>query len=474
MLLHSQLAQSSSAAVVTLLPPGDDLPEVSGVNLYLYRVMESAFLRNQSWPGDRVTPPSAQPALSLELFYLLTPLGKKPADDVSDQGDDAHTMLGVAMRTFQENPILNDAHLPGFDADLVLPAFLQNSFDRVKISLVTTSLDDISKIWATINKPYRLSVAYEVSLVQIAPTAPPPSGRGIVLSTGLQVVTIAAPRLSTLTPSAGALAHLSGGAVAPNALTIQGFGMSFPGRTPIARVGGQVVTVNAAPAPTDQSLAITLPVSLDAGPQADVTVTLIGRTSLPLTFNVTPWIASLTPVRTAIDGASPKLTLSGSGFTAAPQAVRFELASTPPPASPPDPVLVTVTAFDAGGSDSKATVTIPVSLVNGTYNVRLVLADAGPSVSNTRVLEVIPLIAAPILVAVVLSGLKQVHQLTINGTRLNGSDVRVILDGASYQTGQNLNTAQLVLTLGRQLDPGPHTVAVQADGRTSHEVNLVV
>ena len=98
-LLHNQLALISTSSEVTLLPPGDTLPEVSGVNLYLYRVIESPFTKNRPWPGDRATPPSNQPALGLQLFYLLTPLGKKPDDASFSQGDDAHTMLGVAMLT---------------------------------------------------------------------------------------------------------------------------------------------------------------------------------------------------------------------------------------------------------------------------------------------------------------------------------------------------------------------------------------
>ena len=113
MLLHSQLVRVSPSAVVTLLPPGDDLPAVSGVNLYLYRAVESPSTKNQPWPGDRATSPSARPALGLQLSYLLTPLGTRPDDASHQLGDDAHTMLGVAMLTLQEHPILNDVHIPG-------------------------------------------------------------------------------------------------------------------------------------------------------------------------------------------------------------------------------------------------------------------------------------------------------------------------------------------------------------------------
>ena len=46
MLLHSQLTKVLSSAIVSVLPPGDTLPDVSGVNLYLYRVDESPMTRN--------------------------------------------------------------------------------------------------------------------------------------------------------------------------------------------------------------------------------------------------------------------------------------------------------------------------------------------------------------------------------------------------------------------------------------------
>lgn len=466
-LLKSQLTKVSTSAVVTLLPPGDSLPDGSGVNLYLYRVIENAQTRNISWPGDRVTPPSDQPALGLQLSYLLTPLGTKPAPD-SDLGDDAHTMLGMAMLTLREHPILNDVHLPDFDADKVLPDFLLNSYEQIKMTLLPTSLEELSKIWATINQPYRLSVAYEVSMVQLTPPPPPKVDAGIVLSTGVEVITLDPPRLSEIIPSNGALARMVGTTLTPNQLRINGFGMSFPGQTPIVKVNGQLVSVSAAPAPTDTALTVTLPTDLDAGPLVDVSVTLNGRTSLPLVFNVQPWLTSLTPIRSALDPtrgpADLKLTLHGIGFTAAPAAVRFEGTGAPS----------SVTIFDAGGGDSQATVTIPPGLLNGVYKVRLVLNDADNSVTNLRTLEIIPRVDSPVGLAVINVGGKDVHRLTINGARLNGGDVRLLLDGGIFQLGSNANAAQLLVTLGRLLDAGTHRVAVNVDGQTSRTVTFEV
>jgi uncharacterized protein DUF4255 len=466
MLLHSQLVTVSSSAVVTLLPPGDTLPAVSGVNLYLYSVAESPSTKNRPWPGDRVTAPSTRPALGLQLSYLLTPLGIRPDDASFQLGDDAHMMLGVAMLTLQEHPILNDVHIPGFDADTVLPAFLPNSYEQIKVTLAPTNLEELSKIWATINQPYRLSVAYEVSLVQLTPTPPPPVSGGIVLSTGVDVVTLDAPRLTGLTPSIGALAHIDGGgAVVANDLVIGGFGFSFPGQAPLVRVGGQLVTIRTTPVPTNTALTVILPIDLDAGPQADTRVTLNRRTSTPLVFTVSPWLADVTPIRTALDPTRPadlRLTLRGNGFTATPQAVRFE----GPGGS------TNVTTFDPGGSDAQAMVAIPTTLANGIYNVRIVLNDPAQSVSNSRTLEVMPRLDSPIALAVVTVGENSVHQLTLNGARLNGNDVRLVIDGVTYQVGPNANAAQVVYTLGRLLSAGSHSVAVNVNGQMSRSVVL--
>jgi hypothetical protein len=394
-------------------------------------------------------------ALGLQLFYLLTPLGTRPEPD-SAVGDDAHLTLGAAMQTLHEHPVLNDAHLPGFDADAVLPDFLRDSFEQVKVMLMPVGLDELSKIWSTINQPYRLSVAYEVSLVELTPTPPPPVGGGIVASTGVTVITLDPPRLTKLIPAGGALARIVAGAVTPNELRITGFGLSFPGQTPIVRVGGQPAPIASAPPPTDQALTVALPASLEAGPQVDARVTLNQRTSLPLPFLVSPWLASLTPIRTALE-ANATLTLHGSGF-ASPQAVRLD---------GPGGVTTSITAFQPGGDATQVGVALPAGLVNGLQSVRLVLNDG--SATNPRTLEVIPRVDQA---AVALVG--TVHRVTVTGARLNGASVRLILDGVTYQIGANASASQVVHLLGRRLSPGTHRVAVNIDGCLSHTIELGV
>ena len=458
-----------TTAQVSLVPPGEALPTGLGVNLYLYRVMESHATKNQPWPGDRATPPSQSPALGLELSYLLTPFATVP-DATSPSGDDAHTMLGTAMLAFHEHPVLNDIHIAGFDADAVLSAPLLNSFEQLKIRLATTSLEELSKIWATINQPYRLSVAYEVSLVMVTPSATPPAiGGAVVTSTGLKILAWSAPSLIGLVPPSGPLAHVgAAGVLVANTLAITGSGISMPGQTPDVAFGGQPAAIAPTPPATDTSLSISMPFSLNAGPAEDVQVALGGKTGSPLTFLVNPWLAGVTPLRTTLDASAgppaPLLTLTGQGFTATPQAVRFEGASG----------TTSVTVFAAAPSDTRLTVTIPTGLANGIYQVRVVLSDAAGSVSNSRALQVIPLLSAPVGLASVAAGGNQVHRLTLNGNRLSGSDVRVMIDGSVYAAGAKATASQLLFTLGSKLVSGDHNVSVSVDGSTSHTLVLQV
>ena len=74
-------------------------------------------------------------------------------------------------------------------------------------------------------------VAYEVSLVEIAPTLPPPVNGGIVTSIGLTVFPLSPPLLSSLEPSVGALVRVdAGGVLHANTLVVHGSGFALLGQ----------------------------------------------------------------------------------------------------------------------------------------------------------------------------------------------------------------------------------------------------
>jgi hypothetical protein len=463
MLIHSQLLLIAGNAMVTLRPPGGALPASPGVNLYLYRVTESPAARNQAWRGDRQTPAGTAPALSLVLSYLLTPFAPELEDANAATGDDAHKYLGVAMKTLHENPVLTRTHIPGFDADAVLPDYFRDSYETLGIALQQLTIDELSKIAAPTTHPFRLSVAYEVSLVQLVPSRAAAVRGGIVLAPVTTVFTLERPAISALTPASGALARMVAGAIVANEIEAAGSGFGTPSATTTAYVGSAAASVTrdtSTPETAATAATIVLPDTLSAGPSVDVQIVVDGTRSIPFPFTVDPWLATATPVRTALDptlAADGELVLRGSGWTAGAQ-VRFDDAGGPQ----------SVVATEAGGDLHAA---IPTTLTNGLHEVRVVLANA--KVSNSRTLEVIPWIDE---VRADVTG--DVHTLTIDGARLVGadigrSDVRMRLDGSEHAVAvdaTNASAARLVIPLGRKLAAGTHTLSLQIDGSQSRAV----
>ena len=143
------------AVPVTILAP-DEAGGAQRVNLFLYKIEENAFLKNQDWslkPGD-----SSQlvPApLSLNLYYLMTPYA---TNDPQTGNATAHEILGEAMRVFYENSIIPQQYL---ETDL------KNAREEFKIVYNALDPEELSRLWTTFAQPFRLSVRYQISTVQL-------------------------------------------------------------------------------------------------------------------------------------------------------------------------------------------------------------------------------------------------------------------------------------------------------------------
>jgi len=140
---------------VTILAP-DEAGGDQRVNLFLYKIEENSFLQNEDWtvkPGDsnQLMPPP----LSLILSYLMTPYAK---NDPQTGNATAHEILGEAMRVFYENSVIPQNFL---EPDL--------KGAREQFRIVYTALDpeELSRLWSTFAQPFRLSVRYQVSTVQV-------------------------------------------------------------------------------------------------------------------------------------------------------------------------------------------------------------------------------------------------------------------------------------------------------------------
>jgi hypothetical protein len=145
----------SNAVQVTILAP-DEHGSNQRINLFLYKVQENPYLKNMDWqikPG--ISNILVPPPLSLNLFYLMTSYAP---NDTQTGNSSAHEILGEAMRVFYENPIV-----PGPYLDYEL----QDSREQVKIMNCPLDMDELSRVWSTFTQPFRLSVLYEISLVQL-------------------------------------------------------------------------------------------------------------------------------------------------------------------------------------------------------------------------------------------------------------------------------------------------------------------
>src|SRR5262245_55909061 len=151
-------------------PPGDDTQaaEAPRVNLFLYRVTENGALKNQIIPGQGHPSAYGHPPLSLVLHYLVTAYGATDDNGVLNETR-AHFLLGSAMRVLHDHPVVNEAlvTIQPPAGQSILHQSLRGEFERVKLCCDPVNLDDLSKVWTALTRPFRLSAAYTVSVVQI-------------------------------------------------------------------------------------------------------------------------------------------------------------------------------------------------------------------------------------------------------------------------------------------------------------------
>ncbi len=151
---------------VTLKSP-NDLVTKNLLSLFLYHIVENPYMKNK--PMERSGPDELEyTPLSINCYYLLTP---HKAEGDSIESRDIHTILGRAMQVFYDNSILEGAAL----RDLLLDTHMDyeeyyDTIGQVRIILNNLSLDDLTKIWNSLETSLMLSVSYEVRVILIKST----------------------------------------------------------------------------------------------------------------------------------------------------------------------------------------------------------------------------------------------------------------------------------------------------------------
>jgi hypothetical protein len=122
------------------------------VTLFLYQIVEDPSVRNRS-KTSRI--------INGDLKILKQPLGLCLHYMVTAWAGDRHTeqrMLGRVLRTLYDDAIIDGPELLGVLAGT--PA-------KLHVSLAPLDLEDRARVWSAIGQTYRLSVNYEVRVVNI-------------------------------------------------------------------------------------------------------------------------------------------------------------------------------------------------------------------------------------------------------------------------------------------------------------------
>lgn len=132
------------------------------LNLFLYHTEPSAAWRNMDMPRQIRPGETGHPPLALTLYYIVTAYGQEDSEMI------AHVLLGTAMSILHDHAVLSRQEIE----DALQQAELHSQIERVRITSQPVPLDDISKLWTGFQSEYRLSAAYQVSVVLIESNLP--------------------------------------------------------------------------------------------------------------------------------------------------------------------------------------------------------------------------------------------------------------------------------------------------------------
>lgn len=127
------------------------------MTLFLFETVEDPSARNR--PKVRVVPlpPPAtglafrKPPMALLLRYMLTPWS---GDRLTD-----HKLVGRTLQVLYDGAILSGTQLQGTS--------LTGTDQALKVTLSPLTLEERARVWYAIEKPYRLSLTYEVRVVNL-------------------------------------------------------------------------------------------------------------------------------------------------------------------------------------------------------------------------------------------------------------------------------------------------------------------
>jgi hypothetical protein len=140
--------------LISLESPAEhaDKQDTALLSIYLYRIVEDPYLKNRGTVEGPGGAPQ-RPPLTLDLYYLITPLLTDAAD--------RQIVLGKVMQVLYDQATLEGPDLVGS---------LASAGDVVRVVLNPVPLNEIALVWQALETPYMLCVSYvvRVALLQSA------------------------------------------------------------------------------------------------------------------------------------------------------------------------------------------------------------------------------------------------------------------------------------------------------------------
>jgi hypothetical protein len=166
----------ASDIVISTLPPdritsgADERPQL---NLFLYQITPNISLRPTSRLVSQGESRQSNPALALDLHYLLTAFG--------GQDFQIEILLGYAIQQLHQTSVLRretilaalrslapeDGHEASPQAVALAGASLAEQLDQITLCPQFLSTEEMSKLWSAFQARYRPSIAYKASMALI-------------------------------------------------------------------------------------------------------------------------------------------------------------------------------------------------------------------------------------------------------------------------------------------------------------------
>ncbi len=166
------------------------------LNVFLYQTILNGAWRNLDMPRQVRSGEVGAPPLALNLHYLITAYGRGESDNDAM----SHRVLGGAMSVLHDHPVLG--------RDEIGVALSNNDlgeqFERLRITPLAMTIEEMSKLWTVFQTQYRVSAAYEVTVVLIDSRTPVRSALPVLRrgqeDRGVATVAGLAPALHEISP----------------------------------------------------------------------------------------------------------------------------------------------------------------------------------------------------------------------------------------------------------------------------------